>query len=110
MAMESLPQLTVSLKLAQSRASSLSTNFQRLLRLVLDEELDALDREIAQVKNGSHETIKAKQREALAECDEKEKIAKTRLIATENEIDVRFAAMVDAEWSRFKVRAVPRKT
>jgi hypothetical protein len=104
---ETLPQLTSSLKLAQSRASSLSTNFSRLMRLVLDEELEAIDREIAQVKNGSYELLKDKYREASEECETKKQIAKARLIAAEHEIDIRFGANVDTEWQHFRVITPP---
>ena len=73
------------------------------MRLVLDEEMECLDREIAQVRNGSYEPLKIKYKEALEECDVKQQIAKARLIATENEIDIRFGAMVESEWAQFNV-------
>jgi hypothetical protein len=104
---ETLPQLTSSLKLAQSRASSLSTNFSRLMRLVLDEELEAIDREISQVKNGSYQPLKDKYREASQECETKKQIAKARLIAAEHEIDIRFGANVETEWQQFRVITPP---
>jgi hypothetical protein len=101
--LESLSQLTSSLKLAQSRATSLSANFARLMRLVLDEELESLDQEIARVKNGTYEPLKMKFTEALEECGAKKQVAKARLIAAEHEIDIRFAAMVESEWTQFNV-------
>lgn len=102
--LESISQLTSSLKLAQSRAASLSTNFARLMRLVLDEELESLDQEIAQVKNGTYEPLEMKFTEAFEECGAKKQIAKARLIYAENEIDIRFAAMVESEWTQFNVQ------
>ena len=107
MQIESLSQLTSSLKLAQSRASSLSMNYARLMRLVRDDELETLDKQIAQVRNGSYEPLREKYKEALEECERKKQIAKARLFAAETEIDVRFAAMVESEWSRFNVLPVP---
>src|ERR1700676_5344877 len=100
---ESLATLTTSLKSAHSRAAELSTNFARLMRLVLDDELETVDREIAQVKNGSYEALKGKYKEALGECEEIQRRAKAKLIAAENEIDVRFGAQVEMEWSTFNV-------
>ena len=73
------------------------------MRLVLDEELEAIDREIAQVKNGSYALLKDKYREASQECETKKQIAKARLIAAEHEIDIRFGANVDTEWQQFRV-------
>ena len=105
--MESFPQLTSSLKQAQSRALSLSTNFARLMRLVLEEEMDIVDKEIAQIKHGSNQALKHNYKEAMAEYDEKMKIATARRIAVKDEIDIRFAAMVSAEWSQFKVPIHP---
>ena len=101
--MESLPQLTSLLKEAQARASSLSTNFTRLMRLFLDEELDVVDREIAQVKNGSDQSLKNKHRELLADFEEKKRIAQARRARSKHEITLRFAATIDAQWSRFRV-------
>src|SRR5947207_7708252 len=103
MPMESLSQLTSSLKLAQSRASSLSANYARLMRLVLDDELETLGKQIAQVRNGSYEPLKVKYKEALEECERKKQFAKARLIASETEIDIRFAAMAESEWSQYNV-------
>jgi hypothetical protein len=100
---ESLSSLTISLKAAQSRAATLSTNFARLMRLFLADELESVDREIAQVKNGSNDELKSKYKEALVECESKQRIAKARLIAAENEIDIRFGAMVETDWSTFNV-------
>jgi hypothetical protein len=100
---ESLSSLTISLKAAQSRAATLSTNFARLMRLFLADELESVDREIAQVKNGSNDELKSKYKEALVECESKQRIAKARLIAAENEIDIRFGAMVETNWSTFNV-------
>jgi hypothetical protein len=105
MPMESLPQLSSSLKLAQSRASTLSTNFSRLMRLVLDDELESLDREIAQVKNGSHQPLRLIYKRAEAERDAKKQRANARLVAAEHEIDIRFGAQTDAEWQQFKVQS-----
>ena len=107
MPMESLSQLTSSLKLAQSRASSLTANYARLMRLVLDDELETLDKQIAQVRNGSYEPLKVKYKKAFNECERKKQIAKARLIASETEIDIRFAAMVESEWSQFNVLHCP---
>ena len=73
------------------------------MRLVLDEELEAIDREIAQVKNGGYELLKDKYREASEECETKKQIAKARSIAAEHEIDIRFGANVDTEWQQFRV-------
>ena len=103
MPMESLSQLSSSLKLAQSRASTLSTNFSRLMRLVLDDELESLDREIAQVRNGNHQALKLTWKGAEVERDAKKRRANARLVAAEHEIDIRFGAQVDAEWQQFKV-------
>ena len=102
---ESLSQLSSSLKLAQSRASTLSTNFSRLMRLVLDDEFDTLDREIAQVRNGSHPGLKVIWKGAEAERDAKRRRANARLVAAEHEIDIRFGAQIDAEWQQFKVQS-----
>lgn len=107
MSTESLVHLTASLKSAQSRAATLSTNFARLMRLFVDDELENLDRHIAQVKNGSNDTLKANYKEALAECESKQRIAKSRLIAAENEIDIRFGAMIETEWSHYNVLPLP---
>jgi hypothetical protein len=101
--MESLSELNSSLKAAQSRISRISSNYSRLMRLVLDEELEILGREIAQVKNGSYEPLKMKYREALTQCEANQERARKRLVTVEHEIDTRFAAMVDAEWSQFNV-------
>jgi hypothetical protein len=101
--MESLSELNESLRLAQTRATTLSTNFARLMRLVVDDELDVLDRQIAQVRNGSHDTLKTKYKEALAECERKRSIARFRLVAAETEIDIRYQAMAEAEWQQFNV-------
>lgn len=101
--MESLSELSESLRLAQTRATTLSTNFARLMRLVVDDELDVLDRQIAQVRNGSHDTLKTKYKEALAECERKRRIAQFRLVAAETEIDIRYQAMAEAEWQQFNV-------
>lgn len=73
------------------------------MRLVLDEELEILDREIAQVRSGNYETLRAKYREALAECEAKQERARLRLVAVEHEIDNRFGAMVETQWSQFHV-------
>lgn len=100
---ESLSQLNASLKDSQSRASSLSTNFTQLMRLVLEMELEAVDKEIAQVKNGSNKALKIKYQEADDEYEKKQKFAEAKRTAVENEIDVRFGAMVGLEWSKFKV-------
>jgi hypothetical protein len=105
MPLESLSQLTTSLKLAQSHTTTLSTNFARLMRLLVDDELEAMDRQIAQVRNGSYDTLRTKYKEALAECENKRRIARSRLVAAETEIDIRFQAMVDTEWSQFKVHS-----
>lgn len=107
MPLESISQLTSYLKLAQSRAASLSTNFARLMRLLRDDELEALDKQIAQVRNGSYSPLKVKYQEALDECERKKRIAKARLIASKTEIDVRFGAMVESEWSQFNVLRIP---
>jgi hypothetical protein len=109
MPIESLSQLTSSLKLAQSRASSLSTNYARLMRLVRDDELEMLNKQIAQVRNGSYEPLREKYKEALEECERKKQIAEARLVAAETEIDVRFAAMVECEWSQFNVLHIPSR-
>lgn len=106
--MESISLLNDSLRVAQTRAASLSTNFARLMRLVVDDELDVLDRQIAQIRNGSHETLRTKYKEALAECERKRSIARSRLVAAETEIDIRFQAMAEAEWSQFNV--IPHST
>jgi hypothetical protein len=37
------------------------------------------------------------------ECESKQRIAKAKLIAAENEIDIRFCAMIETEWSTFNV-------
>ena len=79
------------------------------MRLVRDDELETLDKQIAQVRNGSYEPLRAKYKEALAECERKKQIAKARLIAAETEIDVRFAAMVGSEWSQFNVLFIPNR-
>lgn len=104
---ESLEQLTTSLKSAQSRAKSLSANFARLMHLVLDEEIEAVDRDIALVKAGKYEPLNAKDGEAEKERDVKKRIANARLVKAEHEIDIRFGAMVDAEWKKFTVYSVP---
>lgn len=104
---ESLSQLTTSLKLAQSRASSLSTNFARLMRLLRDDEVETLDKQIAQVRKGSYEPLRVKYKEALEECERKKQIARAKLVAAETEIDVRFGAMVESEWSQFNVLSIP---
>jgi uncharacterized protein involved in exopolysaccharide biosynthesis len=100
---ESLTELNASLKLAQSRKSTLSTNYARLLRLVLDDELEIVDREIAQIRNGTYEPLRKEYREALEACEAKYARAKYRRVATEHEIDTRFGAMIEAEWSQFHV-------
>jgi len=102
--MEFLPELEESLKEAQSRAKTLSTNFAQLMRLVQQEELEAVDREITQVRSGTHEALKEKYKEALRESERKKSIARSRLIYAEHEIDSRFQGMVDIQWSQFKVR------
>jgi len=101
--MESLTDLNASLELSQSRISTLSTNYSRLMRLVLDEELEIIDREIAQVKSGSYERLRMKYKEALKECEAKQERARHRLVAAEHEIDIRFGAMIETEWSQFHV-------
>ena len=73
------------------------------MRLVLDDEIDSLEREIAQVRNETYEPLNMKYKEAFEECGVRKQIAKTRLIAAENEIDIRFAAMVQSEWTQFDV-------
>ena len=101
---ETLSQLTASLKVAQSRASSLSTNFARLMRLVVEEELDSVNREISQIKKGHYKSLGNQFNEAETTWETKKRIARARLIAAENEIDIRSDAMVGAEWSKFKVQ------
>jgi hypothetical protein len=77
------------------------------MRLVLDDEIDSLEREIAQVRNETYEPLKMKYKEALEECGVRKQIAKTRLITAETEIDIRFAAMVQSEWTQFNVTPSP---
>jgi len=103
MPIETLDQLTTSLKSAQIRAKSLSANFGRLMRLVLDEEIEAVERDIALVKTGRHYALRVNEEDAEAEREAKKRITKARRVAAEHEIDIRFGAMVDAEWQRFKV-------
>src|SRR5947207_13516163 len=76
---ESLSQLTSSLKAAQARVSSLSTNVSRLGRLVLDDDLERLDQEIAQVREETYAPLKRKYTEALEEYERKKRISKARL-------------------------------
>jgi hypothetical protein len=104
---ESLSQLSSSLKLAQSRASALSTNYSRLIRILLHDELDNLDREIAQVRNGTHKPLKLTWKTLEANRDAKKRIANAKLVAAEHEIDIRFGAQIDAEWQQFKVQPIP---
>jgi hypothetical protein len=103
MPLESISQLNTSLKLAQARAASLSTNFARLMRLVLDEELDAIDREITQVKKGNSKALESIFKEAESEWEAKKRIGRSRLIRASDEIDIRFGATVSAEWTKFRV-------
>jgi hypothetical protein len=100
---ETLFQLNNSLKAAQSRASSLCTNYTQLMRLVLKEEVEAVERDINQIKKGHHKVLEDRYGDASLEWEMKKKRAQTRLIAAENEIDIRFGAMIDAEWSKYKV-------
>jgi hypothetical protein len=100
---ESLSQLTDTLKESQARAASLSTNYSRLMRLIVDEELSSLDREIARARAGNHGSLQEKHRQLSEECNAKKEIAKNRLFAAEHEIDRRFEAMIIAEWNRFNV-------
>jgi len=102
--MESLPELEESLKEAQSRAKTLSSNFAQLMRLVQQEELEAVDRELAQIRNGNHEALKEKYKEALHQSEQKKSIARSRLIHAEHEIDTRFQAMTEIQWGQFRVR------
>jgi hypothetical protein len=74
------------------------------MRLVLDDELETVYRELSQIRSGSNDVLKTKYREALMECETKQRIAKSKLIAAENEIDIRFGAMIETEWSQFNVR------
>ena len=104
---ESLSQLSSSLKLAQSRASALSANYSRLIRILLHDELDNLDREIAQVRNGTHKPLKLTWKTLEANRDAKKRIANAKLVAAEHEIDIRFGAQIDAEWQQFKVQPIP---
>jgi predicted ATPase with chaperone activity len=100
---ESLEELTTSLKSAQYRAKSLSANFARLMRLVLDEEIEGVERDIADVKAGRYNALKVTEADATKEWEVRKRIAKARLTAAEREIDIRFAASVDAEWQKYKV-------
>jgi hypothetical protein len=107
MPMESLSQLSLSLKLSQSRASVLSANYSRLMRILLQDELDNLDREIAQVRNGTYQPLKVSWKALEANRDAKKRIANARLVAAEHEIDIRFSAQIDAQWQQFKVPSAP---
>ena len=75
------------------------------MRLVLDDELEDIERQIARIKNGSYDLLKDKYRDALRDSETKKQIAKARLIAAEHEIDIRFGALVDTEWQQFRVIA-----
>jgi len=101
--LESLEMLTNTLKSAQSRAKSLSANFARLMRLVLDEEIEACDKDIVACKAGLLQALKEKEVELQTERETRKAIARSRLVRSEHEIDGRFEAMVDAEWQRFRV-------
>lgn len=73
------------------------------MRLFLDEELDIVDKEIAQVKNGSDQGLKNKYRDLLADFEEKKRVAQARRTKSKHEINLRFAVTIDAQWSRFRV-------
>jgi hypothetical protein len=73
------------------------------MRLVLDEELEACDKDIAACKAGTLSALKEKEGELEVEKETKKRIARARLIRAEHEIDGRFEAMIDAEWQHFRV-------
>jgi len=73
------------------------------MRLVLDEEIEAVERDIALVKRGRHEALRVTEEDAEREQEAKKRITKARRVAVEHEIDIRFGAMVDAEWQKFRV-------
>jgi hypothetical protein len=95
--------LNSSLKAAQERASSLCTNFSRLMSLVIKEELDSIDRDMNQIRRGHYKVFEDQFRDATLEWEVKKMRAQTRLVASEKEIDIRFDSMADAEWAKFKV-------
>jgi hypothetical protein len=73
------------------------------MRLVLDEELEACEKDIAACKAGTLSALKDKEGELQVERETKKAIARARLIRSEHEIDRRFEAMIDAEWQRYRV-------
>lgn len=77
------------------------------MSLLRDDEVETLDKQIAQVRNGSYEPLRVKYKEALEERERKKQIAQAKLIAAEKEIDIRFSAMVESEWSQFNVLPIP---